>query len=88
MSPYIVARRASAFLAERDIEVERAWCDSFLTALKMAGCSLTRMRVDDLRLTRLDAPTRASAWPSFVSGKVSPVAGAHATLSPTSICQC
>ena len=71
MEMYIVARRALAFLAEKNIEVERAWCGSFLTALEMAGCSLSLMRVDDLRLTRLDAPTGAAAWPSSVSGKVS-----------------
>ena len=77
MEMYIVARRALAFLAEKNIEVERAWCGSFLTALEMAGCSLSLMRVDDLRLTRLDAPTRAAAWPSSVSGKVSAVADAR-----------
>lgn len=81
MELYIVARRALAFLAEKDIDVERAWCGSFLTALEMAGCSLSLMRVDDLRLTRLDAPTRASAWPSSVSGKVSALTDADAPVS-------
>jgi dihydroxyacetone kinase len=63
MEMHIVARRALAFLTEGGIEVERAWCGKFLRTLEMAGCSLAQMRVDDLRLARLDASTRASAWP-------------------------
>ncbi|MDB5575656.1 MAG: dihydroxyacetone kinase, DhaK subunit [Bradyrhizobium sp.] len=85
MEMYIVARRALAYLAEENIEVERAWCGSFLTALEMAGCSLSLMRVDDLRLARLDAATHASAWPSSGSGKVSAATGADATVSPVSL---
>ncbi len=85
MEMYIVARRALAYLAEKGIEVERAWCGSFLTALEMAGCSLSLMRVDDNRLARLDAPTGASAWPSFGTGKVSAVTGADAPVLPTSL---
>jgi len=84
MEMYIVARRALAFLAERNIAVERAWCGSFLTALEMAGCSLSLMRLDDRRLARLDAPTGAAAWPSSVSGEISPLTGANAPVSPTS----
>lgn len=83
MEMYIVARRALAYLAEQNIEVERAWCGTFLTALEMAGCSLSLMRVDDRRLQRLDAETQAAAWPSAVSGKVSSVTSAQASVSPT-----
>lgn len=85
MEMYIVARRALAYLAEQNIEVERAWCGTFLTALEMAGCSLSLMRVDDLRLQRLDAETHAAAWPSAVSGKVSSVTSAQASVSPMQI---
>jgi len=84
MEMYIVARRALAFLAESNIAVERAWCGSFLTALEMAGCSLSLMRLDDVRLSRLDAPTRAAAWPSSGSGKVFALSGADAPVSPAS----
>jgi len=42
--------------------VERCWCGSFLTALDMAGCSLSAMRVDDARLERLDAEAFAAGW--------------------------
>ncbi len=58
----IVARRAVAQLSSRGIAVERAWCGPFLTALDMAGCSISLMRLDDGRLARLDAPARAPAW--------------------------
>ena len=56
MEMYIVARRALAFLAESNIAVERAWCGSFLTALEMAGCSLSLMRLDDVRLSAPRCP--------------------------------
>lgn len=59
----IMARRALHFLQERGIVVERAFAGTFLTALEMAGCSLSLMRLDDRRLARLDAPTGATAWP-------------------------
>jgi triose/dihydroxyacetone kinase / FAD-AMP lyase (cyclizing) len=59
----LVARSAVAHLTGRGLVVERAWAGNFLTALEMAGCSLSLMRLDAARLARLDAPTHASAWP-------------------------
>lgn len=59
----IVARRAMEVLRERGLQVERAWCGTFMSALEMPGCSLTVLRVDDAMLARLDAPADASAWP-------------------------
>lgn len=58
----IVARRALLGCAERGIQVEVAMSGAFLTALEMAGCSLSLLRVDDLRLQRLRAATDATAW--------------------------
>ncbi|MEV4264208.1 dihydroxyacetone kinase family protein [Kribbella sp. NPDC049584] len=66
----IIARRAVTFLAEQGITLERAWVGSFLTALEMAGCSLSLARVDDEMLTRLDAPTQTIAWPAAHVGRV------------------
>jgi triose/dihydroxyacetone kinase / FAD-AMP lyase (cyclizing) len=60
----IVARRAISFLEERGIEVARAYAGTFLSALEMAGVSLSAVRVDAERLERLDAPTEAPAWPN------------------------
>ncbi|RFU48948.1 dihydroxyacetone kinase subunit DhaL [Paraburkholderia sp. DHOC27] len=65
----IVARSALGFLAARGIEVERAWAGTFLSALEMAGVSLTLLRLDAQRLAWLDAPAETSAWPAL-SGKV------------------
>ncbi|MDR6434161.1 dihydroxyacetone kinase family protein [Brucella pseudogrignonensis] len=59
----IVSRRALARLRELNIEVERAWSGNFLTAIEMAGCSISLLEVDDATLLGLDHETDASAWP-------------------------
>jgi dihydroxyacetone kinase len=64
----IVARRAIAALGGRGLVLERAYAGTFLTALEMAGVSLSVLRVDDARLARLDAPTDAPAWPRVAPG--------------------
>jgi len=66
----IIARRAVIFLAGQGIQLERAWVGSFLTALEMAGCSLSLARIDDQVLTRLDAPAETMAWPATHVGRV------------------
>jgi len=58
----IVARHALATLEKRGLIVERAYVGTFLSALEMAGVSLSLLRVDDTRLARLDAVTEAPAW--------------------------
>ncbi|WP_144153102.1 dihydroxyacetone kinase subunit DhaL [Paraburkholderia sp. BCC1885] len=65
----IVAASALRYLAARRIKVERAWAGTFLSALEMAGVSLSLLRLDDQRLAWLDAAARTSAWPSL-SGQV------------------
>ncbi len=60
----IVARRALAALEGRGLAVERAFAGTFLSALEMAGVSLSVLRLDDRRLARLDATTDAPAWPN------------------------
>ncbi|CAM2153351.1 triose/dihydroxyacetone kinase / FAD-AMP lyase (cyclizing) [Pararobbsia alpina] len=59
----IVAGSAMRYLRSRYIRVDRAWAGTFLSALEMAGVSLTLLRVDDERVKWLDAATRTSAWP-------------------------
>jgi dihydroxyacetone kinase len=60
----VVARRAVAVLEDRGAVVERAYLGTFLSALDMAGVSLSVLPVDDERLSHLDAPTDAPAWPN------------------------
>jgi dihydroxyacetone kinase len=63
----IVARRAIEVLESFGFPVVRAYAGTFLSALEMAGVSLSVMLVDDARLARLDAPTDAPAWPNAAS---------------------
>jgi triose/dihydroxyacetone kinase / FAD-AMP lyase (cyclizing) len=63
MELYVVARRAVIALEARGILLERIYVGTFLSALEMAGVSLSLVQVDDRRLARLDAPTGATAWP-------------------------
>lgn len=58
----IVARQALIECTARGLVVEKAMVGTFLTALEMAGISLTLMRVDDAILERLQAPSDSSAW--------------------------
>jgi dihydroxyacetone kinase len=60
----VAARRAIATLESRAMRVERVYMGTFLSALEMAGMSLSVLGVDDRQLARLDAPTDAPAWPN------------------------
>ncbi len=58
----IVVRAALHELRAKQIRVERVWCGTFLSAIDMAGCSISMMSVDADTLARLDAVTAAPAW--------------------------
>ncbi|MFM0670216.1 dihydroxyacetone kinase subunit DhaK [Paraburkholderia sediminicola] len=77
----IVAGSALRYLAARGIKVERAWAGTFLSALEMAGVSLTLLRVDDQRLGWLDAAAHTSAWPAL-SGRIAQVSVRLAPAEP------
>jgi dihydroxyacetone kinase len=70
MEMSIVAGAAVARLRSGGVTVERAWVGTFMTALEMAGCSVSVLPVDDTVLIRLDAPTTAPAWPAAHLGRV------------------
>ena len=72
--------------------MERVLVGAFMTALDMAGLSLSLLLLEDARLARLDAPTLAPAWPAGVTAHVPGKAplplrrglqGAPAATSPT-----
>ncbi|WP_345815353.1 dihydroxyacetone kinase subunit DhaK [Paraburkholderia sp. PREW-6R] len=77
----IVASASLRCLAERRITVERAWAGTFLSALEMAGVSLSLLRVDDVRLGWLDAAAHTSAWPAL-SGRVAQASVRPAPTEP------
>ena len=66
----VVARRALSALRSRDLNVARAWSGNYLTALDMPGCSLSVLKLDDVRLGLLDEPAHAPAW--VASGRIPP----------------
>lgn len=70
MEMALVFRRAMKHLLEKKIIVQRAWNGTFLTAIDMIGGSITLMKLDDIRINRLDAMTQAPAWPANFLGRV------------------
>jgi dihydroxyacetone kinase len=64
MEQTVVAGDALAELAARGVPVERAYCGTFLTAIDMAGVSLSLLPLDADTIAALDAPTEAPAWPA------------------------
>lgn len=53
---------------DHGLAVERVYTGSFMTSLDMAGFSISVMKVDQMILPRLDAPTKAPSWPVGVNG--------------------
>ncbi|XP_066400170.1 putative 3,4-dihydroxy-2-butanone kinase [Miscanthus floridulus] len=54
------------------IAVDRVYTGTLMTSLDMAGLSITIMKSDDSILKRLDAPTKAPAWPVGSEGNRPP----------------
>lgn len=80
----VVGRHALSVLAGRGAIVERVYCGTFLSALEMAGVSLSVLPVDDQRVAWLDLPTDAPAWPNAAAQprrRGSPVADIPAAMS-------
>lgn len=75
----IIAREALAALRAKGMLVERAWTGTLLSALDMAGCSLTVMTLDDEFVAALDAPASSASWPT--GGRI--LAARHMVASPT-----
>ena len=57
---YIVYRAVARRLAEEGMVIERSLVGSYLTALEMAGSSITLLRVDDALLRLWDAPVNTA----------------------------
>ena len=79
---YVVARAAHKLLHEKlGVTIVRTFVGSFMTSLEMAGVMLTVCAVDDLRLSRVDAPTEAPAWPRMPANFATP--HSSRTIAPT-----
>jgi dihydroxyacetone kinase len=79
----VVAASAVRHLHGRGVTVARLWVGNLLTALDMAGCSLSVLAVDDDLLAALDAPASAPAWmPASVPVEARTIAAPHAPASP------
>ncbi|KAK3149525.1 hypothetical protein QOZ80_3AG0218550 [Eleusine coracana subsp. coracana] len=73
MELMIAARKAVPELQlEYGIAVDRVYTGSLMTSLDMAGFSITIMKSDENILQRLDAPTKAPAWPVGSEGNRPP----------------
>lgn len=74
MEVSIVAGDALAACAGLGLSVERVWAGTYLTAIDMAGVSLSLMKIDDERLAALDDETNAPAWtrPGLMEGETLP----------------
>ncbi len=65
----LFAGNVLASLERRNVRVERVWCGTFLTALEMAGVSVTLLRIgSEEELQALDAPAQAMGWPAAWQG--------------------
>ncbi len=62
---YIVYRKVSMLLAEKGINVYRAYVDNYFTSLEMAGVTLTLMRMDEQLKQLLDVPADAVHFKQF-----------------------
>ena len=58
----IMAGDALEICAARGLSVKRVWAGTFLTAIDMAGVSLSLMKLDDDLTAALDAPASSPAW--------------------------
>ncbi|GAB1381442.1 dihydroxyacetone kinase family protein [Pararhodobacter aggregans] len=81
----IVAGDALEACAALGLEVARVWSGTYLTAIDMAGVSLSLMALDDERLAALDAPAEAPAWtlPGLRQGMTLPAPTAAEPVTAT-----
>ena len=61
---YVMSGELASFCAAHSIVIVRSLVGSYITALEMAGCTITLLRVDDELLELWDAPvtTQALRW--------------------------
>ena len=70
------------YLDEQGIHIERTLIGTFVTALNMAGASITLVRTDKEILELWDAPTKAPAWPNAIAREYTGM-GTRESFGPT-----
>ncbi len=58
---YVVAGELAAYCRDRNITIERSLVGSYITALEMAGCTITLVKADQELLDLWDAPVSTTA---------------------------
>jgi phosphoenolpyruvate---glycerone phosphotransferase subunit DhaK len=56
MELYIVNKKVSEMLEEKQIHVYETFVGEYMTSLEMAGCSISLLKLDDSLIELLDAP--------------------------------
>lgn len=62
MELYILNKKVSQILKNRDISVYNTYVGEYMTAIEMAGCSITLLKLDDQLIELLEAPADTIAW--------------------------
>ncbi|WP_089967547.1 dihydroxyacetone kinase subunit DhaK [Lihuaxuella thermophila] len=62
MELYIIHKKVSEILAEKNIQVIDTFVGEYMTSLEMAGCSVTLLKLDDELTELLNAPADTIAW--------------------------
>ena len=65
MELYIVNKKISEVCAEKGIKIYRTYVGEYMTALEMAGASISLLRLDDELKALLDAPADSIAFKQF-----------------------
>ncbi|BCU81950.1 dihydroxyacetone kinase subunit DhaK [Polycladomyces abyssicola] len=62
MELYILNKKVSQILKNKDISVYNTYVGEYMTAIEMAGCSITLLKLDDQLIELLEAPADTIAW--------------------------
>jgi len=62
MELYILNKKVSEILKNRNISVYDTYVGEYMTAIEMAGCSVTLLKLDDQLIELLEAPADTIAW--------------------------
>lgn len=62
MELYILNRRVSKILKEKNISINNTFVGEYMTAIEMAGCSITLLKLDKELIELLHAPADTIAW--------------------------